>query len=199
MTISSCIGLDLAKVQDFTVLVIMNANREVVYTDRFNRQDWSIQVNRIQAAVEKYNNAWVHVDSTGIGEPIFETLMNAGINCEPYTFSQKSKAALIDNLSIMFERELITLPKPDLCPELIEELEAFEYSVTDKGNVRTGAPGGMHDDIVIALALSVWPLQNNYNDDLGEALYENTEGWPTEEEDALSWSIGDRYSHDGWL
>jgi len=39
---------------------------------------------------------------------------------------------------------------------LIDELEAFEYSVTENGNVRTGAPSGYHDDTVIALALAAW-------------------------------------------
>jgi hypothetical protein len=56
----------------------------------------------------------------------------------------------------MLERKEIVLPKPDLCPELIEELEAFEFSVTEAGNVRTGSPSGMHDDCVIALALAAW-------------------------------------------
>jgi len=46
------------------------------------------------------------------------------------------------------------LPRPDLWPEGIDELEAFEYSVTDSGNVRTSAPSGIHDDCVIALALA---------------------------------------------
>jgi hypothetical protein len=31
--------------------------------------------------------------------------------------------------------------------------------VTDQGNVRTGAPSGMHDDCVVALALAVWALR----------------------------------------
>ena len=38
----------------------------------------------------------------------------------------------------------------------IQELEAFTYSVTDSGNVRTGAPSGQNDDAVISLALSAW-------------------------------------------
>ena len=54
---------------------------------------------------------------------------------------------------------MITLPKPELWPDGIDELEAFEYSVTDLGNVRTSAPCGMHDDCVIALALAAWPLR----------------------------------------
>jgi len=153
-------GLDLAKVEDHTVLVILNSKNEVVFTDRFNRLDWSIQVARIKAATERFNNAMIHVDSTGVGEPVYENLRRAGIVARSYPFTQKSKSALIDNLALMMERGAIALPEPALWPEGIEELEAFEYSVTDSGNVRTGSPSGMHDDCVIALALAAWSNRN---------------------------------------
>jgi len=152
-------GLDLAKVQDFSVLVIMNQNRDVVFTDRFHRIDWKQQVNRVLTATEKYNRAKIYVDSTGAGEPIFESLRRSGCRVEPYTFTQRSKAALIDNLSLLLEQRKITLPKPDLWPEGIDELEAFEYSVTDAGSVKTGSPHSMHDDCVISLALAAWHLR----------------------------------------
>ena len=60
----------------------------------------------------------------------------------------------LQNLAILFEKRCITLPRPDLWPEGIDELEEFEFSVTDGGNVRTGCPAGMHDDCVISLALA---------------------------------------------
>jgi hypothetical protein len=154
-------GLDLAKVEDFTVLVIMNESREVVFVDRFHRLDWSIQVNRIKAATKKYNDAYILCDSTGVGEPIYENLVMADCYVEPYPFTQSSKAALINNLALMLEQGKIVLPRPDLWPEGIEELEAFQYSVTDSGNVRTGAPYTYHDDCVVALALAAWRLQPN--------------------------------------
>ena len=53
---------------------------------------------------------------------------------------------------------LLRLPKPTLWPEGIDELEAFQFSVTDMGNVRTSAPSGFHDDCVMALALAAWHL-----------------------------------------
>jgi hypothetical protein len=149
-------GLDLAKVEDWTVLVVMNARREVVFVDRFHRLDWGLQVERVLAACERYGEARVTVDSTGAGEPVYEALRRAGVLVKPYPFTAKSKDALIRNLSFMLEQREIVLPRPELWPEGIDELEAFEYSVTDQGNVRTGAPGGMHDDCVIALALAAW-------------------------------------------
>jgi hypothetical protein len=153
-------GLDLAKVEDYSVLVIVNEQRQVVFVDRFHRIDWSLQVQRIMAAAERYNNALILVDSTGIGEPIYESLRSAGCWVEAYPFTAKSKDALINNLSLMLEQRSIALPKTELCPELVDELEAFEYTISEAGNVRTSAPYSGHDDCVIALALAAWQVRD---------------------------------------
>lgn len=148
-------GLDLARVQDFTVLAILDEHRRVAYVDRFHRLDWSMQIARLTPTTEEYGCS-VFVDSTGAGEPIYESLLLAGVSAQPYPFTQASKAALINNLAMMLERRQLQLPRPEDWPEGIDELEAFEYSVTDQGTVRTGAPYGCHDDCVVALALAAW-------------------------------------------
>jgi len=148
-------GLDLAKVEDFTVLVIMSTDGRVVFADRFHRLDWALQVERIKATIDRFGgNVVVTVDSTGKGEPVFEQLRMADIVCRAYPFTSRSKADLINNLAMLIERKEIVLPKPELWPVGIDELEAFEYSVTDAGTIRTSAPGGSHDDCVIALGLA---------------------------------------------
>lgn len=152
-------GLDLAKVNDFSVLTIVNRQLEVVHVDRFHRLDWGLQVARIKAATDRYNRAWTLVDSTGAGEPVYEALCAAGVRAEPYAFTTSSKAALVNNLSLAFEKREIVLPRAELCPTLIDELEAFEYTVTDSGTVRTGAPSGQHDDHVSSLGLAAWAVQ----------------------------------------
>lgn len=151
-------GLDLAKVEDFTVLVIVDREGRVVHVDRFHRLDWSQQIGRIKAVTERYNHAMTYVDSTGAGEPVFEAMRREGLRVMPYSLTSRSKAALIDNLALRMEKRELTLPRAEVCPELVDELEGFEYTVTEQGNVRTGAVGGMHDDCVIALALAVWKL-----------------------------------------
>ena len=60
---------------------------------------------------------------------------------------------------IAMEQRLLELPRYELFPELVEELEAFEYSISDAGNVKSSAPSGQHDDTVVALALAVWELR----------------------------------------
>jgi len=149
-------GLDLAKTEDWTVLVIINEDRQVVFADRFQRLDWNIQINRIKAATDRFNRACIYVDSTGKGEPVYESLAQAGCSVKGYSFTNRSKAAIVDNLSILLEQKKIVLPKVELWPEGIDELEAFQYSVTDSGTVRSGAPSSWHDDCVIALGLACW-------------------------------------------
>ena len=151
-------GLDLAKVEDFSVLVVVNDRREVVFVDRFHRIDWALQVKRIQGALARYR-APVLVDSTGAGEPVYETLRREGLDAEAYPFTAKSKSALIENLSLMLEQRQLVLPAAELWPEGIEELESFEFSVTETGHTRTSAPSGMHDDCVVALALAAWKVR----------------------------------------
>jgi len=154
-------GLDLAKVEDYTVLCVVDAKeRRVVHVDRYNRVDWETQVQRVKTSLDKYNRAMATVDTTGVGEPVYESLLRAGVNVTPYPFTARSKDALINSLAMLLESSSLTLPRPELWPEGIDELESFEYSVTDAGNVRTGSPAGYHDDCVIGLALAAWPLRD---------------------------------------
>ncbi|MCB9492246.1 MAG: hypothetical protein H6674_09310 [Dehalococcoidia bacterium] len=154
-------GLDLARVEDYTVVVVVSRKGEVVAADRFHRLDWARQVTRIRALTERYRVLELLVDSTGAGEPIYESLKTAGCPARPYAFTQKSKSALVDNLALMVERRDLVLPRPEVWPELIDEMEAFQYSVTEHGNVRSGAPSGDHDDCVVALALAAWCLKRD--------------------------------------
>ena len=152
-------GLDLAKSEDYTVLIVMDESGRVVAADRFRRQDWDIQIERVRALTDKYNDALTFVDSTGAGEPVYEALAKAGCTVRGYTLTARSKADLVTNLSIQLERRELVLPRQGLMPDLIEELEAFEYTTTAEGNIRTGAPSGYHDDCVIALGLAALALR----------------------------------------
>jgi len=152
-------GLDLARSEDYTVLVVVNQGAQVVHVDRFHRQDWSIQVNRVKAKADVYNHARILVDSTGVGEPVFESLRTAGCIVEGYRFTAQSKSDLITNLALMLETKQIVLPRPDLWPQGMDELEAYEYTATDAGGVRMEAHYGQHDDCVTALALAAWQVR----------------------------------------
>ena len=146
------IGWDIAKHQDFSVLVCMDSNRHVVAFDRFNQIDYSLQLSRVAAMAEKYR-ASVLMDSTGAGDPVMEQLRARGVSVEGYHLSSQSKQQLIEHLAVGIEQRLLTFPQIDV---LINELQIYEYEMTRAGNVRYNAPSGFHDDTVIALGLAYW-------------------------------------------
>lgn len=107
------------------MLAILDRDRRPVFADRFRRHDWSIQLQRIKAGLEKYGNPDLYVDSNGAGQPIYEQLRSENVNAFGYTFTRQSKDALINNLALLFEQKKIVIRKPDTWPEGIEELEEF--------------------------------------------------------------------------
>jgi hypothetical protein len=152
------VGVDLARIEDFTVISGFNEAGRQVYFERFNQISWERQVGRIKSVLESFPKAKLLLDSTGVGDPIFERLRKEvpGARIEGYGLTNSSKEALIDNLAMLIEQARIRLM--DL-PEQTSELLAYQYELTAARNVRMNAPEGMHDDTVIALALAAWPLK----------------------------------------
>lgn len=70
-------GVDLARVHDFTVIVVIDTSvhpREMVYLDRFNQIEWAVQLSRIKAAADRFRVGQIVMDQTGVGDPILEQL-----------------------------------------------------------------------------------------------------------------------------
>jgi hypothetical protein len=144
------LGVDLARLEDFTVLCVLDNTGRQVSFERFNTISWERQIAAIVHCSHRYDAA-VIVDATGLGDPIVERLQNAGLRVEPYTLTNASKKALIDDLAMGLERGRFRLMD---VPEQTNELLAYQYELTPSRNLRMGAPEGMHDDCVIALALA---------------------------------------------
>lgn len=146
-------GLDLARLSDFTVLSILDEAGAQVFIDRFNLLDWAIQERRIGDALRRYNNARCLVDSTGIGDPIYDALRRMGLRVEGYKFTSESKGRLVEFLQIAFDQQ-----KVQILPDKVQrtELEIYEYTMGRSGVVSYNAPEGDHDDTVVALALAWW-------------------------------------------
>lgn len=163
---SYVLGVDLAKHQDFTVIaVIRQSDNHLVHLDRFGELDWNLQKKRIVAKAQQYNTARILLDSTGVGDPIYDDLRRSNLTVTGYKFTNASKADLVENLSIMIEQGKISFPN---IPELINELKLFSYTQTSGGTIRYGAPEGYHDDCVIALGLAAW-LNRTSKIDVGSA------------------------------
>jgi hypothetical protein len=146
-------GCDLAKHEDFTVIIVLDESGHVCFCDRFSQLDWVFQSKRIVDVCRRYNNARLLLDSTGVGDPIYDNLRRSGLSVEGYKFTNASKKDLIENLSIQIDNQ--TVSYPDI-PVLISELGLYGYTVSRAGVTSYNAPQGYHDDTVIALALAVW-------------------------------------------
>ncbi len=151
------IGADIAKHEDFTVLVVYDrGNNRQVYQDRFNELSWPFVQNKIAELSKHYNHAPIVLDSTGVGDVVFDNLSRAGVPVTPFKFTNTSKQELIEKLSTYIELKRIELLPLE---ETRREFSEFGYEFSDKTNrVFYGAPSGFHDDIVIAHALAIWDM-----------------------------------------
>ena len=171
-------GVDLAKSIDYTVIsVICIETKKLAYWERMeneNRASWNYQKQKILAVSQKYNNALVVTDSTGVGDPITEDLQRMGCNVfvetagdknekevAGFKFTGLSKENLIEKLKVTIELQLIRIPDIKI---LVTELKQFLAIKLPSGKYKYGAPEGKdeggidlyHDDAVISLALALW-------------------------------------------
>lgn len=150
------LGVDLAKMNDFTVITPFDYTTfKVGPQDSFNQIDYTLQKTKIEAAFLRYGRGKVVVDNTGVGVPIVDDLLHKGINVHPFTFTQNSRNDLLTNLQILLEQDKIKIPDD---PELIEQLEAAVWEVLPSGKSKVVVPEPMHDDRMISLALAVWDI-----------------------------------------
>jgi hypothetical protein len=187
-------GIDLGKHQDWTVISIGDTvTNDIVFQDRFNRLDWTYQKQRIRDVLRKYNNATAVLDTTGIGDTVYDDLTDAGLSVESFHFTNTTKNQLISNLMRTMDNGLVHVPDD---PELIGEFESYEFELTDSGLIRYGAPKGMHDDIVTSVALCVWGMNNSVVNVIGrmeEPMTKAEHETEYDEPDAIDLDIADDY------
>ncbi len=159
-------GIDWARYSDYTAVIALEVSElgcRVVGIDRFNKMGWDSQIARVIEFLTSHGAICALADSTSIGDPLLEQLRSRlyesgnDISVEGYGFTNSSKRDLIENLALKFAHHRISIP-PD--EQLLRELQYFEYELTNSGNVRMNAASGMHDDLVIALALAAYQSHN---------------------------------------
>jgi len=158
------IGCDVAKHTDWTVLIAMDAETGRCFAmDRFNHLDWPIQKERILAFARKYRGRLI-LDASGVGDPIFDDLKRVYVDIEPFKFTSLSKTELVQRLIVAVEQRKVAWPgtRASTVPGgsawdwdiLTAEMRRYEYAIGPSGGITYNAPGGYHDDCVMALALA---------------------------------------------
>lgn len=140
-----CFGVDLAKSVDWTVIVGLDENGDICHFERF-QSDWTQTTRRvIQTIGSKPSN----IDSTGVGDPIFELVSKDCSGAISFKFTSGSKQQLMERLAVSVQKGEISV----LGGTMQDEMENFEFQYSRTG-VKYSAPEGSHDDTVMALALA---------------------------------------------
>lgn len=150
------IGADIAKYNDYTVIVVMDITEKpykIVEKYRFNQRLYDEVISIINDLQSKYN-CQVNLDATGVGDPVSEKINS----CNSFVFSQKSKSELLHNFLLLAEKEYILLPSSWI--DLRDEMRYFKRFKSGSG-FKLEAQQGYHDDTVMAVALSLLDSQKN--------------------------------------
>lgn len=181
------LGVDIAKHVDYTVISVLDStkpqDKQLVYYDRFNERKYKKVIDTILDVQEAFRNCPIVIDSTGVGDPIYEAI--EGYNAFGYVFTNKSKRALVERLQAAMapnipnripspEQVKFNLPHPGERPvsmdyrltfpfieQLIKELQFYEYTINPSTQtIRFAGRQGVNDDSVMSLGLALWGCTN---------------------------------------
>lgn len=153
------LGVDLARVKDSTCIWALNSAGETVEVQRFNDLSWAIQAPRIMEAYQRLRACKVLLDVTGMhvgSDAVQDDLRSRGLIVEPVTITGGLKRSLIEALMLRFDNGSIRIPND---PVVLDEFKSFTYETLPSGYDRYSAPGGRHDDTVLACALAVYGIR----------------------------------------
>jgi phage terminase large subunit-like protein len=187
------IGVDWARVNDFTVFVVVDTTAHCVCAlDRFTRVEYKVQLERLRALVDRFRPTVVVAERNNMGDPLVEQLRRDRVPVWPFLSTNESKREAIETLALAFERSEIGIPDAPEAAILQHELSAFTAETLPSGLLRYAAPGGGTDDCVMALALA-WQaavsdlhggehgvFNGHFNRDrhIAEGALEPERGWP---------------------
>jgi len=149
-------GVDWALSADFTVFAVGCRDcAHIVDWDRFNNIDFTYQREKLYSIAERWKVAGILPERNSIGEPNIELIMDR-VNVfkgpddgRGFYTTATTKPALIQGLANALEHDGFKVPI-----EAADELRAYQVELSTAGHPKFGAPQGLHDDWVVALALT---------------------------------------------
>jgi hypothetical protein len=153
-------GIDLGKHNDYTVITGLDEDGVMSYFDRF-KLPWSLTIEKIKLLPQYTLKA---VDSTGVGDSVFEQLSTTCQNITGFKFTSTSKPQIVMELVKSLEQG-----KVKVNDVTANEMNVFEYKIQTSGHIKYEAQSGFHDDCVMSLAMA--------NHHLKQAALANYSGW----------------------
>lgn len=145
-------GVDWGRTNDFTVISVVDTTTyEQVALERFNQIDYHVQLSRLAILAQKFLPQLIVAEANAMGAPLIEQMQRMNLPVWAFQTTNASKAAAIEALALAFEQRTIRILDDKV---QMGELLAYDSERLPSGMLRYGAPEGMHDDTVIALALA---------------------------------------------
>ena len=145
-------GVDVASAVDYTVVTVLDSEtRDMVFMDRFNRIDYPMLEDRLEAIYHNWHLDCMMIEVNSIGRGVIDHLAYKSMNIVPFNTTNASKEMIIKNLQSLFEHGSIKILND---PVLVGELLSFESKRTPGGLFSYSAPEGQHDDCVMSLAIA---------------------------------------------
>jgi hypothetical protein len=149
------IGVDWARAAggDFTVFCVLDITAKAqAELERTSGAPYDVQLAKLTRLWERYNRPAILAEYNSMGGPLVEQMQIKGLPVTGFTTTAQTKHEIITARELALDRKEITLIND---PAQQAELSAFERKER-MGVPSYGAPEGMHDDTVIALALAWW-------------------------------------------
>ncbi len=161
------LGVDLAKVNDYTVICVFDVTtRSVAHLIRMREVDYTLQEEIIADTSRKWNNAAICIDATN-NEGVWEHVSSRcyWTQVYPVKFTNLNKEELVNQFSVAISTQAIQLLERQtgrtnvpahivLSREALSEIGSYKYKKLPSGAIQMNAPEGKHDDIVIAHVLA---------------------------------------------
>ena len=145
------------------------------HIERMRGMEYPAIVNRLKClyvseALKNVNKAVV-IDLTGLGRPVYDIMLQAGfrrsLNAINITGGMDTsysmghynvpKRELISCLQVQLQNNALRIAKGlKEANALIEELSNFQTKISDTGKDTYNGRSGVHDDMVMSLAMGVW-------------------------------------------
>lgn len=135
----------MGKHNDYTVITGLDNEGAMSYFDRF-KLPWALTIEKIKALPAYCQKI---VDSTGVGDAVYEQLSTTCQNITGFKFTSTSKPQIVMELVKNLE-----LGKIKVNEVTANEMMVFEYKIQPSGHIKYEAQSGFHDDTVMSLAMA---------------------------------------------
>ncbi len=139
------IGIDVASVVDWTVIVGLDINGKMTRYQRF-QHPWPVVKQIIEALPSDILKV---IDSTGAGEVLYQSLQETCQNIIGMKFTTESKPKMFFQMIKDIEAGNLKYNQ-----EAANEFHTLEYKYSSTGHISFAAQQGYHDDICCAIALA---------------------------------------------